>query len=172
MFCSGCGQALASDQGICPQCGRPVVQPGPFVPGAAFQVQQYAGKIKALSVVWYIYAGFSLLTSLAGLAFAHALFSGCFAPWMHGPWANGPMPPWIFGPAILHIALVFLVLRVALAVAAGWGLMERSSWGRIVAIIAAILNVLKFPLGTALAIWTLVVLLGYRNGTLYDQLET
>jgi hypothetical protein len=29
---------------------------------------------------------------------------------------------------------------------------------------------LKFPVGTALGIWTLVILMGYRNATLYDQL--
>jgi hypothetical protein len=57
-----------------------------------------------------------------------------------------------------------------LALAAGWGLMERAPWGRIVAIVAAFLSLLRFPFGTALGIWTLVVLLGYRNSTLYEQL--
>jgi hypothetical protein len=73
-------------------------------------------------------------------------------------------------PAFLHFAWVFLVLRAALALAAGWGLMERAPWGRIVAIVAAFLSLLRFPFGTALGIWTLVVLLGYRNSTLYEQL--
>jgi hypothetical protein len=40
----------------------------------------------------------------------------------------------------------------------------------VVAIVAAFFNVLKFPFGTALGVWTLIVLLGYRNATLYDQL--
>jgi uncharacterized membrane protein (DUF2068 family) len=66
---------------------------------------------------------------------------------------------------------VVIVVRSGLALVAGWGLMERSQWGRIVAIVAAFLSILKFPIGTALGIWTLVVLLGYRNTTLYDQLE-
>jgi hypothetical protein len=48
--------------------------------------------------------------------------------------------------------------------------MERAPWGRIVAIVAAILSLLRFPCGTALGIWTLVVLLGNRNATLYEQL--
>ena len=43
-------------------------------------------------------------------------------------------------------------------------------WGRVVAIVAAFLCILKIPFGTALAIWTLVTLLGYRNTSLYDQL--
>jgi hypothetical protein len=39
-----------------------------------------------------------------------------------------------------------------------------------VAIVAAFLSLLKFPIGTAIGIWTLVTLMGYRNQTLYDQL--
>jgi hypothetical protein len=57
-----------------------------------------------------------------------------------------------------------------LCVVAGWGLLERAEWGRIVAIIAAILSLIKFPFGTALGIATLVILLGYRNTVLYERL--
>jgi hypothetical protein len=38
------------------------------------------------------------------------------------------------------------------------------------AIIAAVICILKFPFGTALGVATLVILLGYRNSTLYDSL--
>ena len=48
--------------------------------------------------------------------------------------------------------------------------MERTQWGRVIAIVAAVFSLLKFPLGTALGIWTLVTLLGYRNTSLYEQL--
>jgi hypothetical protein len=171
MFCSGCGQALAPGQGFCPQCGRPAATAIPPVPGLEFQLQNYAGKIKALGVVWFIYAAFSIIAGFIGLAFAKAFVNGHFGPWMHGPWANGgPMPPMWFAPALIHLAWVFIVLRGGLALAAGWGLLERAPWGRVVAIIAAFLSILKFPFGTAMGIWTLIMLLGYRNSTLYDQL--
>jgi hypothetical protein len=138
-------------------------------------LESYAARVKALSIFWFVYAGLSLLVGFAGLAFANAFFFGHFSPWMHGPWlhgpwARGPLPPEWFGPAFLHLAWLSLVVRVGLAAAAGWGLMERTQWGRIVALVAAFLSLLRFPLGTALGIWTLVLLLGYRNGTLYDQL--
>lgn len=170
MYCSGCGQVLAPGQAVCPQCGRQAVAPVPAVPGFAYQLESYAGKVKALSIVWFIYAGYALLTGVLGLAFANAFFSGHFGPWMHGPWARGPFPPGLFGPMILRFAWMVVVVRVGLAAVAGWGLYERAQWGRIVAIVAAILSLLRFPLGTALGIWTLVVLLGYRNSTLYEQL--
>lgn len=170
MYCSGCGQAMEPGQAFCPKCGRPLAPPVPPVPGFQFQLEGYAGKIRALSIFWFVYAGLSLLLGLAGLTFAKAFFSGGFGPWANGPWAHGNMPPFWLGPAFIHLIWVMLVLRAGLAVAAGWGLMEHAQWGRLVAIVAAILCLLKFPFGTALGIWTLVVLLGYRNSTLYDQL--
>jgi hypothetical protein len=170
MYCSGCGLALTPGQAICPQCGRPATAPVPPVPGMEFQLQNYAGKIKTLGIVWFIYAGLSLLWGIAGLAFAGAILSGSFGPWMQGPWGGDALPPMWFGPALLHFAWMFLVVRACLAVVAGWGLLQHTPWGRIVAIVAAFLCMLKFPLGTAMGIWTLVMLLGYRNATLYEQL--
>lgn len=170
MFCSGCGQALAQGQPVCPHCGRPTVAtPPPMVPNLGFEVATYANRIRALSTVWFIYGGLSLLLGIAGLAFANSFLNGG-GFWMRGPWhGNFPMGPG-FASGILHFAWIMVILRSGLAFAAGWGLMERAPWGRVVAIVAAFLSILKIPFGTALAIWTLVSLLGYRNTTLYDRL--
>ncbi len=170
MFCSGCGQNLAPGQAFCSQCGRPAGVPVPPVPGLQFQVERYAGKVKLLSIFWFIYAGLSLVIGFAGVTIMRAFFSGHFAPWMHGPWMHGPMPPAFLGSALIPLIWMFLLLRVGLALAAAWGLLEHTHWGRILAIVVAILSVLKFPFGTALAIWTFIVLLGYRNARLYEQL--
>ena len=169
MYCSGCGHQFEPGKTFCSTCGRPAAAAVPPVPGLQFLLESYAGKIRALSIVWFVYAGLSLLFGLAGLTFAKAFFSGGFGPWAHG-WMNGSTPPFWMGPAFFHLIWIFLVLRAALAIAAGWGLMEHTQWGRMVAIVAAIFSLLKFPFGTAIGIWTLVVLLGYRNSTLYDQL--
>jgi hypothetical protein len=165
MFCSGCGHTLAPGQAFCAQCGRPSAAVIPPIPGLQFQLESYAGKIRVLAIFWFIYAGVALLTGFAGLAFIHAIFSGAFGNWM-----NGPMPPLFMGHFLLQFAWIFLVARVALAVCAGWGLMQHAQWGRVVAIVAAVFCLLKFPFGMAMGIWTLVILLGYRNGTLYEQL--
>jgi hypothetical protein len=141
------------------------------VPGLQFQLENYAGKVKALSLMWFLYAGLSLLTGLAGLSFAHAFFFNHFGRLGHGPWGDGFGPQEWMGPAILHFIWVVVIIRSALAFVAAWGLHERSQWGRVVAIVAAFLSLLKFPFGTALGIWTLVVLLGYQNTTLYEQLS-
>jgi len=165
MFCSGCGQALAEGQAFCQHCGRPMAPHAPAVPGLQFQLESYAGRLKTLSILWFIYAGFSLLMGFAGLTFARAFMMGNF-----GHWINGPVPPFLLGPMFIHLVWIAISVRVALALVAAWGLWERTQWGRIVAIVVAILSLLKFPFGTALGIWTLVMLLGYRNSSLYEQL--
>jgi hypothetical protein len=55
MYCSACGQALVPGQPVCPQCGRPVAAQIPAVPNLDFQLQNYAGRVRALSIVWFIY---------------------------------------------------------------------------------------------------------------------
>ncbi len=164
MYCSGCGQPLAPGQVVCPQCGHQSAPPVPPVPGFQFELENYAGKIRVLSIFWFIYAGLGFALGIAGLTFAKAFFSGAMGPWVHGPM------PFFMGPAFLHLMWLVILLRSLLAAAAGWGLMEHQQRGRLVAIIAAIFSLLKFPFGTAMGIWTLIVLLGYRNSSLYDQL--
>lgn len=165
MFCSGCGQALEPGQGFCPRCGRPVAPIVPPAPDPRFLLASYASKVRVLGILWLVWAGLSLIFGFAGLAFAHALMGGAFGSWMHGP----TPPVWVF-PAILHVAWLFLAARAILSAVAGWGLLEHTEWGRIVAIIAAIVSLIKIPFGTALGIATLIILLGYRNTSLYEQL--
>jgi hypothetical protein len=184
MFCSGCGQVLNSGQGVCPQCGRAFVPvaampagfSAPTMPVYEFQLVHYASKVRTLGILWLVFSGLSLILGFAALAFAKALFAGGFGPWMNGPWAHGPwshggpMPPTWFLPMAIHFAWLFLTLRAVLCAIAGWGLLQRTEWGRILAIIVAIISLIKFPFGTALGIATLVILLGYRNAMLYEQL--
>ena len=144
----------------------------PAVPNLGFQLQNYASRVRALSIVWFVYGGISLAYSLIGMTFMHAWLGGfgpfAHGPWAHSPWGNGPQE--FFGPALMHVAFAFMLVRSALALIAGWGLMERTQWGRVVAVVAAVFSLLRIPVGTALGIWTLVTLLGYRNSTLYEQL--
>jgi hypothetical protein len=173
MYCSGCGQQLEPGQTNCPKCGRPITPLASpavpmgvsSVPGFGFELESYRSKVKALAIVWFVWAGLGLLMGFAALTFARAFFMGGFGHWMNG----APPPPFVF-PGIISFIWAMLVVRAALAALAGWGLLQQEQWGRIVAIIAAILSLLKFPFGTVLGIWTLVMLLGYRNSTLYEQL--
>jgi len=169
MYCSGCGQALVAGQDFCPRCGRasglgmpPMAGPSPY--GAGFPLgvlplAQVERRVNALAVGWFVYAGLSAIGGLLALAFAHAWMSGHGGPWNgHGFGHN-----FLYGPAMPFF-------RVALALAAGVGLMQKASWGRWVAIVAAVIVLLHPILGTALGIWTLVVLLSAPNAAGYQAM--
>jgi hypothetical protein len=141
--------------------------PVPPVPGIEFQLAGYADKVKAVAICWFVYAGITLFLGTIGMAFANAFFSHHFGNWGTGPWGNSH---WLF-PAMMHFAWMILVFRSGLAIAAGVGLLQRTEWGRIAAIVSAFLSLLHPPLGTALGIWTLIVLLGYKNSRLYEQIS-
>jgi hypothetical protein len=160
-----------------------VAQVAPPIPGLGFELERYRGHIKALAIAWFVYAGLSLLLGFAALAFAHSYLMGGLGPWTPGPWMHGPWihGPWVHGPGMdgsippswlpmaMHFALIAIMLRALFAFVVGWGLLSHARWGRVVAIIFAILSLYKLPIGTALGIWTLVMMLGYRNAVLYDQ---
>ena len=145
--------------------GAPIAPPVVPTPGLEYELARYAGKVRVLGILWLVYAGLSLVLGFAAMSFARAFFAGGFGPWAHG----SPFPEW-FGPALIHFAWIMLSLRSVVCAVAGWGLLERAQWGRIMAIIAAVVCLIKIPFGTALGVATLVILLGYRNSALYDNL--
>jgi hypothetical protein len=55
------------------------------------------------------------------------------------------------------VGLVLVTLAIP-GLVAGYGLLTRKSWGRILAIVVGILSLINFPLGTAVGIYTLWVL--------------
>ncbi|MDD4050869.1 MAG: hypothetical protein PHR28_03070 [candidate division Zixibacteria bacterium] len=66
-------------------------------------------------------------------------------------------------PGLLtFIAMIIGIIAVVAGlpgIIGGWGLLAKKSWARIVVLIVGILNLTNFPLGTALGIYTLWVLL-------------
>lgn len=52
-------------------------------------------------------------------------------------------------------------------VIAGFALLKFKEWGRILSLIVAALNVIWFPFGTALSIYTFVILLNTETATLF-----
>ncbi|MBN1560542.1 hypothetical protein JW998_09840 [candidate division KSB1 bacterium] len=51
----------------------------------------------------------------------------------------------------------------------GWGLLKMKSWGRLLGIIIAILDLLKFPIGTAFGIYALWVLMNEETEKLFKK---
>lgn len=83
--------------------------------------------------------------------------------WPFGRW--GLDFPGGFYPLGIFLGF-FGVLHLVLA----WGLFERQPWARILGLVLGILALIRFPLGTALGIYTLWVLAPEESGREYEQL--
>lgn len=99
-----------------------------------------------------------ILLGIVDLLMAAAVF-GVFAAFgLVAGLAEPTVLPWL-GPAVGTL-LGFLVALTGLPnLLAGIGLLAGKSWARILALVMAVLNLLKFPWGTALAAYTFWVLL-------------
>jgi len=76
--------------------------------------------------------------------------------------------PWMSGLAV--VIVVGSGVIALLSIICGVGLLQRKPWGRILAIVLAILSLIKIPLGTALGIYTLWVLAPATSGAEYDAI--
>ncbi|MFC5860802.1 hypothetical protein ACFPT7_00690 [Acidicapsa dinghuensis] len=121
-------------------------------------------RVDALGVAWLVYAGLILLTGAVGLTIARHALEG-HEVWGPHHW-HGPFFPLFF----LKFGWFAVLGRTALAAAAGWGLLQKYSWARYAAIVAACLSLIHPPLGTAIGIWTLVVLLKGENAVGYQAM--
>ncbi len=61
--------------------------------------------------------------------------------------------------AILTFVVFFIALLSLPGILAGWGLLNYKPWARILAIVLSALNLLSVPIGTALGVYGLWVLL-------------
>jgi hypothetical protein len=104
------------------------------------------------------------------------LFGRMFFPFMRG-W--GGVVAWPFGgrwgldiPFMggLFSVGIFLAFFGVLHLVLAWGLFEREPWARFLGLALGFLALLRFPLGTALGIYTLWVLLPEGSGVEYERL--
>jgi hypothetical protein len=88
--------------------------------------------------------------------------------WPFGPMGGPFGPQWM--NAMLPLIATAVAVSAGLALLVGYSLLTRRPWGRTLAIIVAVLSLLKIPFGTALGIYTLWVLAPADSGTEYDSI--
>jgi hypothetical protein len=84
---------------------------------------------------------------------------------------NGPPPEvtvWL--RPILSFVGWLLLVKAATGFIAGWGLLRRQEWARTVALVVGFVALLNVPIGTALGIYTLWVLLPAQSDEEYKAL--
>ncbi len=174
MVCQACGTPIAEGVHFCSKCGAQVVvtpQPIYAQPRMPIYLPRVQRHLQTLGILWCVLGVYRVVSGLIGMIFLRAFTTHNFGndAWMFGGRFHGPFPPmWMAG--LWPLIAVATIFTAALALIAGYGLLNRAPWGRTLAIIAAIFALLKFPLGTALGIYTLWVLAPGASGLEYDAI--
>jgi len=164
MYCAGCGQMMTNEQEACPKCGCPVIPVRPLRTAEAAEVYVFERTIRKLRQFWFLFACLNVALGAAGLVMVQMGLSQHLGPWE--PW---PHPPYLQWTYLGGSAWALLILRVALAAAASIGLRDRTDWARLVTGMAAVISFTQFPIGLMLGAFTLVKLMGKRNGELFRK---
>ena len=157
MFCDQCGNALVEGQPRCVRCGKSVL-------GYARRnrVQEH---IRLMGVLWMAMGALNALGGVALLIVANTIFGR--GPGWVGPGATGAP----FLRPLLTALGIFVLAKAVAAFAAGWGLLQRESWARVLALVVGFLSLFNPPFGTALGIYTLWILLPANAEADYHSLR-
>lgn len=158
MFCNGCGATLQPNQRFCSQCGKVLLGP---IEAAQLNRGRVHEHIRLLGILWIAYSAFTL----SGAIFLRFIGTPLI---LHGPLGR---PNWPFPliQSVIQFFIVIIMIKAALGLIAGWGLLQRESWARMLAIVLAFFTLfLNIPFGTMLGVYTLWVLLPTKSEQEYD----
>lgn len=152
MFCDRCGTQLPVNATFCSSCGKAMRA----VPSrmAAGRIERH---VRMLGMFWLAYS----VLRLVGGWFFSAFFRQI------GTYGIPHLPFFVSG--MMRGAGIFLLATGLLGLVAGWGLIERQPWARMLAIVLGVLSLIHFPVGTALGIFTLWVLLPAESAQEYER---
>ncbi len=158
MYCNRCGATIEPGSDVCRSCGQ--VQPATVVG----QESKLAGHLRLLAIFWFVIA------ALTGVGAAVVLAIGAAAGTAMRMSMDAPPAARMLGPVVLWCAGLFVAAMAGVSFLAGYGLLKRKPWARLLAIILAFLSLMSFPFGTALGVYTLVVLLPTNAGREYERM--
>jgi apolipoprotein N-acyltransferase len=163
VFCSSCGQrveaaAQQASQAPGQPAGRPVYQPPPPAYAPPVTQGRIERHLRTLGFLWLIVSGIHLISGFRLFTLGRFGF-----PFFHAPFV--PFLAGMFG-ALGVVAMISAVVGLLV----GWALLQHEPWGRMLAIIVGIIILPRIPLGTALGIYTLWVLVPAQSEMEYRQI--
>jgi hypothetical protein len=120
------------------------------------------GHLQLLGLLWLAMSAFNVIAGVVLYVLANTLF----AHMQH----FAPDAPAGFVRPLLSVVAIFVVAKAAIGFVAGWGLLQRESWARVVVLVLAFVSLFHVPFGTALGVYTMWVLLPVESQAEYDTL--
>lgn len=162
MFCEKCGAALQPGQAFCSKCGKQIVGVVPVVQLTPGRVQNH---VHLLGILWFALSAFNTAGGLFLLILGSTLF-----PHLHEMKGVPSDVPTGFLSSLFSTLGIVILAKAACGFIAGWGLLQRESWARMLVLVLAFISLFNIPLGTALGVYTLWALLPNQSRQEYDAL--
>ena len=83
---------------------------------------------------------------------------------------GAPDAPTSFLRPLLSVLAIVVLAKALLGFLAGWGLLQREPWARVVALVLAFISLFNIPFGTAVGVYTMWVLLPGQSEQEYEAL--
>jgi hypothetical protein len=119
---------------------------------------------KTLGICHLAYGGFTTLLMLAACVFMWVVLGAI--PARPGAPETG-MPAAILGMMLTFMVLYTLVFTLPSFIA-GYAMLKRKSWARVVSLVAAVFETMSFPFGTAVAVYSFWFMFSDAGKALYD----
>ena len=160
MFCDGCGAVVQPGQAFCSKCGKQIVGPVSVMQQRPGRVQSH---VHLLGILWLAISAFNTIGGVILYVLANTLFA-------HLGEMGAPEAQTAFLRPLLSVVGILVLAKAAAGFLAGWGLMHREPWGRIVALVLAFISLFNIPFGTAIGVYTMWVLLPAQSQQEYDAM--
>jgi hypothetical protein len=157
MFCDRCGAAIQTDQSFCSRCGKELASGVVSFPRRG-RVQEH---VRLLGILWLAFSALNAVGGVILFILANTLF-------VHLPEITGQSAATAWLRPFLSFIGILIVLKGAAGFLAGWGLLQRETWARMLTLVLSFLALINIPFGTAIGIYTLWVLLPAGSDAEYE----
>ena len=162
MFCDQCGTQLQGGEPRCGRCGKTVLG---LVELRRSRVREH---VRLVGILWIAYSALHVVGGVILIVIARVILGSAHGV-IHIP--NGPPPELMLWLRPVVSIMGWLILaKAAAGLAAGLGLLQREEWARVVALVMGFVALLSVPVGTALGVYTLWVLLPSQSDDEYLSL--
>jgi hypothetical protein len=160
MFCDACGASVDAGQSFCSRCGKQIIGPVTAIAAPRSRVQQH---VQLLGILWFAISALNAVGGVVLYIVANTIFANV---------RNFGMPegPTAFLRPLLSVVAILILAKATFGFIAGWGLLRREPWARLMTLVLAFLALFNIPFGTAIGVYTLWVLLPTSSEREYEAL--
>jgi hypothetical protein len=178
MYCGQCGTQLDEALRFCTNCGKSIAtrDAGALLPssGAAASsspvaIQTMNSHVRILGILWAIYSGFRILMAMWSIVFSRA-FIPIFQNMVPHDNDVNLVPIFRMMSGFYIVSGIWSILAAAVGFWAAWALLKHERPGRMIALVIACVSLISIPFGTALGVYTLVIMLPKNAEQTYNAI--